>query len=126
VILIAALIALLAPPSGEYGVICFDPAKGSMKGTRVVLSGPAEDPTILFQHCENGCSRHRTGASSLKGDVLDFEIVNSTKETQTARFTGGFRGKVLNLRGLNPDFPFKSGRLRKDQACPRDTVKADP
>ena len=96
-----------------------------MKGTRVVLTGAEGPDGVIFQHCSGGCSAHRTTAAKMEDGQLSFEIVSRARETESAQFTGRLKGSVLELKGVTSAFPFKSARLRKNQACPRDAVKAD-
>jgi len=114
------------PKPGEYGVVCFDPAIGKLKGVRVILSGPSASPTVVLQYCDGGCSGHRTTSSSLTGQDLKFEIANNADAEQTARFSGRFRSNALDLKSHTEAFSFKEGRLRLNERCPKDTVKADP
>jgi hypothetical protein len=125
-----AALALAATPAlaGEatYGVVCFDPSNGELRGTRVVLSQESGKPIVLFQHCAPGCTRHKTMSASLIGQTLQFEIASLAKETERARFSGRIRGAALSLEGHTPTYNFKRAILRKNQRCPKDTVLADP
>lgn len=126
-ITLAALPAHAAGPhDGVYGVVCFDPSKGEMKGSRVILSGAPAKPEVVFQHCTGGCSVHRTVSATLAGDDLAFEIASRSDDTKRASFSGRFRAGALNLEGHTDSYGFNRQRLTKTQRCPRDTVLADP
>ena len=124
ILLLALLLAM--PQAGTYGAVCFDPAKGDLNGTRVVLSGTEAAPEVLFQHCAPSCTRHRTVSASLNRDRLEFEIASLAKEDQRAKFSGRVNGKAMTLDGLTPSYGFKRATLRINQRCPKDTVLADP
>ena len=123
-LLLAALLAF--PQAGTYGVVCFDPSTGELNGTRVILSGEASAPEVLFQHCAPGCTRHKTVSATLDDGRLEFEIASLAKEDQRAKFSGRVRGATLTLEGHTRTYNFKRATLRKNQRCPKDTVLADP
>lgn len=125
-VLLAAPTQAASPLAGVYGAVCFDPSEGKMVGARVILSGDAPRPEVVFQHCTGGCSRHTTTSAALTGDRLAFEIANRTDDNLRAQFTGRIRGNTLTLEGLTDSYGFEKQRLSKTAKCPKDTVLADP